>query len=196
MQSDGGGIPAVLRIDRVRGVSGHEVGYMDPDKARAAGADYQDKGPEVVVLNPAAIHGISRHQAAGIRKAALAGKDLARHLKEMHGWYVYPGHDLAHEHAWDHHRGGVEVPHSHAPGEAEHRHWRTGHPLRVIREVSDEDYDEPWDEQAPAGFDFPQAVPAASPQRAVPPAPQARGQPRPARPASSSPVPGTRPRPR
>lgn len=61
--ADKGGTPAVLKVDKVRGVSAHEVGYADPGLARDAGADYMDKGPEVVVLNPSAMHGISRHAA-------------------------------------------------------------------------------------------------------------------------------------
>lgn len=63
VQADGGGEPAVLKVDSVHGVSGHEVGFMDPTKARDAGAHYQDKGPEVLVLDPSRISGISRHAA-------------------------------------------------------------------------------------------------------------------------------------
>jgi hypothetical protein len=58
------------------------------------------------------------------------------------------------------------------------RHWRTGHPLRVIREVSDEDYDEPWDKQAAEQFpdhatrwaarpEFPAPIPLAVPGAAA-----------------------------
>lgn len=60
---DGGGIPAVLKIDKVRGVSAEHTGYGKASLNREAGADYMDKGPEVVVLNPSAIHGITRHAA-------------------------------------------------------------------------------------------------------------------------------------
>jgi hypothetical protein len=52
--------PSVLHVDEIRGVSAHEVGYLHHDKARAAGADYMDHGPEIAVLNPSAIRGIRR----------------------------------------------------------------------------------------------------------------------------------------
>jgi hypothetical protein len=60
-QADGGGIPAVLRIEKVRGVSAAETAYGSPDLNRQAGAHYMDKGPEVLVLDPGAMHGITRH---------------------------------------------------------------------------------------------------------------------------------------
>jgi hypothetical protein len=55
-----GGEPAVLAVDGLHGVSGHAVGYLDPDLSRKAGAHYQDKGPEVLVLDHSAIVGTPR----------------------------------------------------------------------------------------------------------------------------------------
>ena len=82
VQADGGGTPAVLRIGTVRGVSAAETAYGSPDLNRQAGAHYMDKGPEVLVLDPAAMHGITRHAASGKHGAhdALAAYVPKRHV--------------------------------------------------------------------------------------------------------------------
>jgi hypothetical protein len=58
--ADGGGTPTVLRTDPVHGVSAAETGYSSPDLNREEGADYMDKGPEVLVLHPNLLKGIRR----------------------------------------------------------------------------------------------------------------------------------------
>jgi 8-oxo-dGTP diphosphatase len=53
--------------------------------------------------------------------AIPAGRDeLSQHLDQMHGWYVHPGHDLEHEHAWDHRQGEPMEPHTHGPEVLDH----------------------------------------------------------------------------
>lgn len=64
VQKDGGGTPAVLRVEQVRGVSAEHTAFGSAKLNREAGADYMDKGPEVLVLNPSAMHGITRHASA------------------------------------------------------------------------------------------------------------------------------------
>jgi len=54
------------------------------------------------------------------RREAVKGYDLPAHLEQLHGWIVHPGHDLGHEHAWDHRQGPPEVPHEHEPGSIDH----------------------------------------------------------------------------
>lgn len=61
VKADGAGSPAVLRINNVRGVSATETGYGKPHLNREAGADYMAGHSETIVLNPAAIHGVTRH---------------------------------------------------------------------------------------------------------------------------------------
>jgi 2'-5' RNA ligase/predicted GNAT family acetyltransferase len=56
-----GGAPAVLRVERVRGVSAEHTGYSSPALNREAGAHYMDKHAEVLVLDPSVIHGVSRY---------------------------------------------------------------------------------------------------------------------------------------
>jgi 8-oxo-dGTP pyrophosphatase MutT (NUDIX family)/GNAT superfamily N-acetyltransferase len=95
VKADGGGTPAVLRVDRVRGVSAAETGYMSPALNRQAGAHYMDKGPaEVLVLDPGAIHGVSRYR--GQEKTA-ASEDIAYSYKERPGGihHEFYAHDSA-----------------------------------------------------------------------------------------------------
>ena len=51
---------AVVQVDGVRGVSGHETGYLNHDLAREAGADYMDHQAEIAVLTPRSIFGARR----------------------------------------------------------------------------------------------------------------------------------------
>ena len=91
VQKDGGGVPAVLRIERIRGVSAAETGYMNPELNRRAGADYMDKHAEMVVLNPGIIHGITRHAANGSMDH-YAGDRGDRHVRCEQGhlhWGAY-----------------------------------------------------------------------------------------------------------
>lgn len=63
----GTAVPAILSVEGVRGVSAMEVGYLDLNMARDAGADYSPQGEHIIVLNPSAIVG-------GVRKVAAAGE--------------------------------------------------------------------------------------------------------------------------
>ncbi len=64
--------PAIVRVDAVEGVSSVEVGYLDFDKARAAGADYSPMSGEIVVLNVGAIKGKIERIAKTRRGVAAA----------------------------------------------------------------------------------------------------------------------------
>ena len=141
---DKGGAPAVLKIERVRGVSASETGYMDPEKSRASGADYQDKGPEVVVLNPAAIHGITRHAAAGPfyhgTNAELAEGDQVRSSwrePRHEPGKIYPDQffttDTAEAARYGKNVYQVEPEGAYEPDESRPRSWLSRQPLRVIR---------------------------------------------------------------
>ena len=153
VRADGGGTPAVLKVDKVRGVSATETGYMNPAKNRAAGAHYMDKGPEVLVLDPSAVHGITRHASSG----GVYYHGTAYRFKT--GDMIEPGYHKAHEISSPEHvylaasdsvartfggqaalrnraktygiyqvepTGPVE-PDPDGPG------WRSKHPLRVVR---------------------------------------------------------------
>ena len=153
VRADGGGTPAVLKVDKVRGVSATETGYMNPAKNRAAGAHYMDKGPEVLVLDPSAVHGITRHASSG----GVYYHGTAYRFKA--GDMIEPGYHKAHEISSPEHvylaasdsvartfggqaalrnraktygiyqvepTGPVE-PDPDGPG------WRSKHPLRVVR---------------------------------------------------------------